>query len=343
MKKLLLILLCLPMIGLGQIFTHKVDSVIVYAKDSITLNQIRKNKIESTYDANNNQTLYTYFTWVVNTNSWIESNKRESTYDANNNQTLYTYFTWDVSNNSWIESNKTESTYDANNNQTLRNIFTWDISSNSWIEFSKNEYTYDANNNQTLHIHFTWDISTNSWIGIYKKEYTYDANNNQTLYVRYDWDVSTNSWIPQKKIERTYDTNHNNVQSNNYYWNLTSLTWDFTGSGDGNYNLSGLYSQTLGIEQSLLYVYTYNFLPVSINIPTGFNRNLYVYWGSDSASVHCSTLSATSIEGVNSETVSTRELVKIVDLLGRKTKEKRNTPLFYIFDDGTVEKKIIIE
>ena len=33
----------------------------------------------------------------------------------------------------------------------------------------------------------------------------------------------------------------------------------------------------------------------------------------------------------------------IVDLLGRSTKIVKNQPLFYIYDDGTVEKKIIIE
>jgi plastocyanin len=38
-----------------------------------------------------------------------------------------------------------------------------------------------------------------------------------------------------------------------------------------------------------------------------------------------------------------KEIIKITDILGRETKEKKNTPLFYIFDDGTVEKKIIIE
>ena len=31
-----------------------------------------------------------------------------------------------------------------------------------------------------------------------------------------------------------------------------------------------------------------------------------------------------------------------IDILGRETKQT-NQPLFYIFDDGTVEKKIIIE
>jgi hypothetical protein len=37
------------------------------------------------------------------------------------------------------------------------------------------------------------------------------------------------------------------------------------------------------------------------------------------------------------------KLIKVVDFLGRENKEKSNVHLFYIFDDGTVEKKIIIE
>ena len=38
-----------------------------------------------------------------------------------------------------------------------------------------------------------------------------------------------------------------------------------------------------------------------------------------------------------------RTLIEIKDVLGRKTKINTNKPLFYIYDDGTVEKKIIIE
>ena len=37
------------------------------------------------------------------------------------------------------------------------------------------------------------------------------------------------------------------------------------------------------------------------------------------------------------------KLVKITDMLARKTPYRENIPLFYIYDDGTVEKKIIIE
>jgi len=38
-----------------------------------------------------------------------------------------------------------------------------------------------------------------------------------------------------------------------------------------------------------------------------------------------------------------RELIKVFDILGRKSIERKNTFLFYIYDDGTVEKRIIIE
>ncbi len=38
-----------------------------------------------------------------------------------------------------------------------------------------------------------------------------------------------------------------------------------------------------------------------------------------------------------------RKLQKTVDMLGKETKPKTNTPLIEIYDDGTVEKKITID
>lgn len=43
------------------------------------------------------------------------------------------------------------------------------------------------------------------------------------------------------------------------------------------------------------------------------------------------------------ESNSEREIIKILDLLGRDIKKKKGTSLLYIYDNGTVEKKIIIE
>ena len=38
-----------------------------------------------------------------------------------------------------------------------------------------------------------------------------------------------------------------------------------------------------------------------------------------------------------------KELIKITDILGRESKQLKNKPLFYIYDDGKIEKKIIFE
>ena len=47
----------------------------------------------------------------------------------------------------------------------------------------------------------------------------------------------------------------------------------------------------------------------------------------------------TSIDELNAE----RKLLRVVDVLGRNAKKESNVPLFYFYDDGTVEKQIVIE
>ena len=50
-----------------------------------------------------------------------------------------------------------------------------------------------------------------------------------------------------------------------------------------------------------------------------------------------------NVNGINDNQTIKRKLKKITDMLGQETPYRRNTPLFYIYDDGTVEKIIIIE
>jgi len=59
---------------------------------------------------------------------------------------------------------------------------------------------------------------------------------------------------------------------------------------------------------------------------------------SDTTSVNA--YNPTGIININN---TSKTLIKITDVLGQDTKEKANTTLFYIYDDRTVEKKIIIE
>jgi hypothetical protein len=54
------------------------------------------------------------------------------------------------------------------------------------------------------------------------------------------------------------------------------------------------------------------------------------------------TLDSFAVLGVN-EQVLEKQLLKITDVLGRESKPTPNVPLFYRYDDGTVEKRIIVE
>ena len=50
----------------------------------------------------------------------------------------------------------------------------------------------------------------------------------------------------------------------------------------------------------------------------------------------------TSVSAIQEQSLN-KELLKVTDLLGREVKEKNNVPLLYLYDDGTVEKRIVIE
>ena len=40
---------------------------------------------------------------------------------------------------------------------------------------------------------------------------------------------------------------------------------------------------------------------------------------------------------------SNRKLEKVVDILGRETKPQTNTPFIEVYDDGSIEKKIVTD
>ena len=51
------------------------------------------------------------------------------------------------------------------------------------------------------------------------------------------------------------------------------------------------------------------------------------------------TVATNSVQEFNNN----KNLIKINNMLGQETPYRKNTPLIYIYDDGTVEKKVIIE
>ena len=49
-----------------------------------------------------------------------------------------------------------------------------------------------------------------------------------------------------------------------------------------------------------------------------------------------------AVVGIEQPISAPKKLLRIIDVLGRESEPKPNVPLFYIYDDGTVEKKIVV-
>ena len=73
---------------------------------------------------------------------------------------------------------------------------------------------------------------------------------------------------------------------------------------------------------------------IEAGYPMGANIGDYY----SSTTLNASELTVSAI----GEYANDKSLIKVSDFLGRETNEK-NQPLFYIYDDGTVDKRIIIE
>ena len=95
-----------------------------------------------------------------------------------------------------------------------------------------------------------------------------------------------------------------------------------------------------------MYISQINFTDLFVNPneegPITFTANIDSELGDNISFIDSSIIincPATTVENIS----YLRELIKVVDLLGKETKARRNKILFYIYDDGTVEKKIYIE
>ena len=56
----------------------------------------------------------------------------------------------------------------------------------------------------------------------------------------------------------------------------------------------------------------------------------------------CNYDSLATVSAIQEHTTN-KEHLKVTDLLGRETKDSKDEVIFYIYDDGTVEKRIVIE
>ena len=81
---------------------------------------------------------------------------------------------------------------------------------------------------------------------------------------------------------------------------------------------------------------------LTIEVGTGDTNN-YVLFIDNFVIEETSEPATVFVTATNEMPQQEKKLVKIVDVLGRESKPKKNTALFYIYSDGTVEKRIVIE
>jgi len=170
-------------------------------------------------------------------------------------------------------------------------------------------------------------------------------NNSDLIY----WGLST--------LDISVLNSATNVNGNPYYFITLPLTQNnVTTSWGGNVNFKGSYVNYYVANDAVL-VPTYN--DPNDSIALSIIQNLYpskTVAGIDCSNmfyeggmVHCVTqqqpISLVSVNMIQINNHS-KYLINIIDVLGREVdpvKVIENTPLFYIYDDGTVEKRIIIE
>ncbi|MEE2931535.1 MAG: choice-of-anchor B family protein [Bacteroidota bacterium] len=131
--------------------------------------------------------------------------------------------------------------------------------------------------------------------------------------------------------------------------------------GSSVYYTTGNYTDTLNASNgcdSIMYtnIYGVNQHTSSYDTITSNNvilwNTMYLGTSGDYSDTLINSAGCDSIAYLNLTIINTtgvidltnkKELLKIIDFLGRETRKKKNQPLFYIYDDGTVEKRIIIE
>ena len=221
-------------------------------------------------------------------------------------------------------------------------------------------YTWPVNN-QTYTTSGTYTgVSTNT-AGCTHTETLNLTINNSTTNTNLQTACDTYTWLAPLGDGNTYTTSGNHTQistnasgctetnildltiiySNSSYDTLsvgTSIVWNGM-----PLNVSGDYSVTLinsvgcdsiaNLNLTVTTISTWNCIGVTCVDPT---TGMGIYSSLSACQAAC-------VVSAIQEQSSSKELLKVIDLLGRETKGKKNKVLFYIYDDGTVEKRIVIE
>ena len=284
MKKLLLILLCFPMIGFGQ--TNVPDSAFeAFLEINGYGNGIANDSIVSTV-------MISYAT-ILNVSNYSISNLKGiedfvilEGLDCSNNQLT----------NLNVSQNLTLTILNCSSNQ----LTSLDVRNGNNMNMP---YFYTTNNPNLTCINVD-DVaySTTSWTDIDPQHY---FSNNCAIALGCTDPLACN-----------YDA-LTTIDDSSCIYGTSSSSYD---------TISFLDSI---IWNNLLVLVSGTYYSILIN-SAGCDSTAYLY-------------AISSTTGISDIANSKSNLVKITDMLGQETPYRRNTPLFYIYDDGTVEKRIVIE
>ena len=105
-------------------------------------------------------------------------------------------------------------------------------------------------------------------------------------------------------------------------------------TNDGSCNYNSISFDTLVSNISI------NWNGLILNTTGDYSITLFNSVGCDSIVNLNFTFNPVSVINLNN---NQKTLIKVIDILGQETNSTRNKLLFYLFDDGTVEKKVVLQ
>ena len=244
--------------------------------------------------------------------------------------------------------------------QTACDSYTWSVDGNTYTtsgtytDVSANasgcDHTEILNliiNNSTTSTDIQVHCDSYTWLdGV-----TYTASNNTATFTSTNAAGCDNVATLNLTINNSTSSSDTQVACDTYTWldgvtyttsNSTATFTSTNAAGCDNVatlNLTINYSTTSSTSFTATNSYTWNGIVYTISgIYTYSTTNVN---GCDS--IATLNLTITNISAVLNIKSNTKTILKITDLLGRETKGTKNEILFYIYDDGTVEKRIVIE
>ena len=158
------------------------------------------------------------------------------------------------------------------------------------------------------------------------------------------WNTLINEQTIQNWHCNHLDINHPNTNNLIGYWKLNEGTGNMAIDYWGGFGIpNGTINNSTWYTPDSTWIYDYSNTPRLTDVPVTALTHLCVpidnNWQLDGVSLIPDCF-GTNVEGINNKP---NRLVKITDILGRTIKEINNKILFYIYENGKVEKKIIIK